>query len=173
MPGTDLFYYEARVEPGSRVSYQFIPDFGRPVPDPRNPRRVPGAGPNEEASSLAMPGWVEPAHLAEPPEGRRGRMETIEFASSLRPGAKATLHVYLPAGYERGDDRYPVAYVLDGDGARDAGAGAAQPRQPHARAGGAGARGVSRAAWTGDPGSRARPRRSTRPSRCSRRRSFP
>jgi enterochelin esterase-like enzyme/outer membrane protein assembly factor BamB len=121
VPGTDLFYYEARVEPGSRVSYNFILDFGKPAPDPRNPRRVPGGEPDEEASSLAMPGWVEPAHLAEPPEGRRGRMETVEFASTLRPGAKATLHVYLPAGYERGDDRYPVAYVLDGDGARTLG----------------------------------------------------
>jgi enterochelin esterase-like enzyme/outer membrane protein assembly factor BamB len=118
VPGTDLFHYEAQVEPASRVSYQFIPDFGRRVPDTRNPRRVPGAGPNEEASSLAMPGWVEPAHLADPREGRRGRMEKIEFASSLRQGAKATLHVYLPAGYDRGSDRYPVAYVLDGDGAR-------------------------------------------------------
>ena len=119
--GTDLFYYEAQVEPGSRVSYQFIPDFGKPEPDARNPRRVPGAGPNEEASSLAMPGWVEPAHLADPHEGLRGRMETIEFVSSLRQGAKTTLHVYLPAGYDRGSDRYPAAYVLDGDGARTQG----------------------------------------------------
>jgi hypothetical protein len=58
VPGTDLFYYEARVEPGSRVSYHFLLDFGKPVPDPRNPRRVPAAGPDEQASSLAMPGWV-------------------------------------------------------------------------------------------------------------------
>jgi enterochelin esterase family protein len=115
--GTDFFYYETRVEPGSRISYQFIPDFGTPVPDPRNPRRVP-AGPKAEASSLAMPGWVEPAHLAEAPEGRRGRMETLDFASTLRPGAKASLHVYVPAGYDGGSGRHPVAYVLDGDGAR-------------------------------------------------------
>jgi enterochelin esterase-like enzyme len=120
VPGTDLFYYEARVEPGSRVSYQFVPDYGDPVPDPRNPRRVP-AGPKEEASSLAMPGWVEPTHLAEAPEGRRGRLETIEFASTLRPGTKATLHVYIPAGYDGGTDRYPVAYLLNGDGARTQG----------------------------------------------------
>jgi outer membrane protein assembly factor BamB/enterochelin esterase-like enzyme len=120
VPGTDLFYYEARVEPGSRVSYQFVPDYGAPVPDPRNPRRVP-AGPTEEASSLAMPGWVEPTHLAEAPEGRRGRLETLEFASTLRPGVKTTLHVYVPAGYDGGTGRYPVAYLLDGDGARTQG----------------------------------------------------
>jgi outer membrane protein assembly factor BamB len=120
VPGTDLFYYEAQVEPGSRVSYQFIPDFGAPVPDPRNPRRVP-AGPKEEASSLAMPGWVEPTHLAEAPQARRGRLETVEFTSTLRPGAKATLHVYLPAGYDGGTERYRVAYLLDDGGARTQG----------------------------------------------------
>ena len=122
VPGTDLFYYEAKVEPGSRISYQFVPDFGKPVPDPRNPRRVPGGAPGEDASSLAMPGWVEPAHLAEAPEARRGRLDTIEFASTLRPGAKTTLKVYVPAGYDGSDQRYPVAYVLDDGGALTQGA---------------------------------------------------
>jgi enterochelin esterase-like enzyme/outer membrane protein assembly factor BamB len=122
VPGTDLFYYESRVEPGSRLSYQFIPDYGKPVPDPRNPRRVPFGMPGEEASSLAMPGWIEPAHLAEPPAtAPRGRIETVDLASASRPGAKATLQVYLPAGYDGSGDRYPVAYVLDGDGARTQG----------------------------------------------------
>jgi enterochelin esterase family protein len=108
------------VEPGSRVSYQFIPDFGTPIPDPRNPLRVP-AGPKDEASSLAMPGWTAPTHLAEAPEARRGRLETVEFTSTLRPGTKATLHVYLPAGYDGGTERYPVAYLLDDGGARTQG----------------------------------------------------
>jgi enterochelin esterase-like enzyme/outer membrane protein assembly factor BamB len=121
VPGTDLFFYEAQVEPAARVSYQFITDFGKAAPDPRNPRRVPGERPREEASSLAMPGWREPAHLSDPPEGRRGRLETMEFASSVRQGAKATLHVYVPFGYDSAKDRYPVAYVLDGDGAREQG----------------------------------------------------
>lgn len=121
VPGTDLFYYEARVEPGSRVSYHFIPDFGKPVPDPRNPRRVPAGPPGAEASSLAMPGWVEPAHLSEPSGGPRGRMERLELASRLREGAKAALHVYVPPEYDRGAERFPVAYVLDGDGARTQG----------------------------------------------------
>ena len=140
------------VEPGSRVSYQFIPDFGKPVPDPRNPRRVPGAAPGDEASSLAMPGWVEPAHLAErrPRAGAAG-WRTSSSRARPRPGAKTTLHVYLPAGYDGGADRYPVAYVLDGDGARAQGLRAAQPRQPHAGAGGAGDRGVPWAASTGEP----------------------
>jgi enterochelin esterase-like enzyme len=33
----------------------------------------------------------------------------------LRPGAKQTLHVYVPFGYDDTTDRYPTAFVLDGD----------------------------------------------------------
>ncbi|MEO5896445.1 MAG: PQQ-binding-like beta-propeller repeat protein [Vicinamibacterales bacterium] len=118
VPGTDLFFYEAQVGPAARISYQFVRDFGTPMLDPRNPRRVPAMGPGTEASSLAMPGWREPTHLAESPAGRRGRVETVEFASTLRPGARQTLHVYVPFGYNETTDRYPAAYVLDGDMAR-------------------------------------------------------
>jgi enterochelin esterase-like enzyme/outer membrane protein assembly factor BamB len=120
VPGTDLFFYEARVDPESRVNYSFVRNFEPSIPDPRNPRRVPGPG-SGEASSLAMPGWKEPAHLAEAPEGRRGRLEKVDFASTVRPPARAALHVYLPSGYDEGNTRYPVAYVVDGDGAREKG----------------------------------------------------
>lgn len=119
VPGTDLFFYEARVEPDARISYQFVRNFEKPGPDPRNAQRVPWF--RGEASSLAIGGWREPAHLAMAPEGRRGRLEKVEFASSLRPGTKVTLHVYVPAGYDASSERYPVAYVLDGDAAREQG----------------------------------------------------
>lgn len=119
VPGTDLFFYEARLDPDARVSYQFVRNFEPAMPDPRNPRRVPWMG--SEASSVAMPGWQEPSHLAEVPEARRGRVEKLDFASATRPGAKATVHVYLPAGYDASGVRYPVAYVLDGDNAREKG----------------------------------------------------
>ncbi len=118
VPGTDLFFYEAQVEPTARVNYQFVRDFGPPMVDPRNSRRVPGLLPGTEASSLAMPGWREPGHLADAPESQRGRLETVEFTSALRPGAKQTLHVYVPVGYDGSTERYPAAYVLDGDMAR-------------------------------------------------------
>ena len=120
VPGTDFFFYEARLEPGARVTYQFVRNFEAPMPDPRNPRRVPAVTGRSEASSLAMPGWREPDHLAEGP-GPTGRLEPIELSSTIRGGARATLHVYLPAGYDQGDRRYPAAYVLDGDEARVAG----------------------------------------------------
>ena len=119
VPGTDLFYYEARLDPDARVSYQFVRNFEPPIPDPRNPRRVPGA--TTDASSVAMPGWREPGHLAEAPEARRGRVETLDFASTVRDGAKTVLHVYIPSGYDASAARYPVAYVLDGNAAREQG----------------------------------------------------
>jgi enterochelin esterase-like enzyme len=118
VPGTDLFFHESRLEPGTRVSYQFVRNFEQRIPDPRNPRRVPWRG---EASSLVPGGWREPAHLAPAPEERRGRLEKIEFTSSLRPGTRVVLHVYLPAGYDASSERYPVAWVLDGDAAREQG----------------------------------------------------
>ena len=31
VPGTDLFFYEAQVEPTARVNYQFVKDFGPPT----------------------------------------------------------------------------------------------------------------------------------------------
>jgi enterochelin esterase-like enzyme/outer membrane protein assembly factor BamB len=118
VPDTDLFFYEAEIGPTARVNYQFVPDFGAPTLDPRNPRRVPALEPETEASSLAMPGWTEPAHLAESPEGRRGRLESIAFTSKVHPTATQTVHVYVPAGYDNTTDQYPTAYVLDGDMAR-------------------------------------------------------
>ncbi|MBA3886985.1 MAG: hypothetical protein H0X67_14830 [Acidobacteria bacterium] len=121
VPGTDLFFYEAQVGPSARVNYQFVRDFGPPMLDPRNPRRAPAGAPGDEASSLAMPGWQEPAHLSAPADGRRGRLEAVEFASTLHPGATQTLHVYVPFGYDGSGARYPTVYVLDGDMAREQG----------------------------------------------------
>lgn len=119
VPGTDLFFYEARLEPAARASYQFVRNFEPPGPDARNPRRVPAFG-RGEASSVVTPGWREPDHLREAP-GPKGRVEAAEAVSATRPGAKAALHVYLPAGYDAGSARYPVAYVFGGDGAREQG----------------------------------------------------
>ncbi|HUG55209.1 MAG TPA: PQQ-binding-like beta-propeller repeat protein [Vicinamibacteria bacterium] len=120
VPGTDLFYYQARVDPDVRVNYQFVRNYEEPLPDPRNPRQVPAAFGPVPASSLAMPAWREPAHLA-PAAGTAGRLEAHEVMAASRPGAKVALHVYLPRGYPAGAGRYPVAYVLGGDAAREQG----------------------------------------------------
>jgi enterochelin esterase-like enzyme len=125
VPGTDLFWYAARVEPDARLSYQFVRNFDERIPDPRNPRKLPAVrftakGPEKiEISSLAMPAWPEPSHLQEAPEARRGRLETVEVKNAT--GVKASVLVYLPAGYEGGEARLAAAYVFGGDSARDIG----------------------------------------------------
>ena len=116
--GTDLFYYTARLEPDARINYRIVKDFEEPIPDPRNPRNALALhvfrhGTDEyETSWLAMPGWVGPAHLREPKGEFRGRIETLELASERQ------IDIYIPAGYDAEQDRYPVAYIHWGDPAQ-------------------------------------------------------
>jgi enterochelin esterase family protein len=127
VPGTDLFWYDAVLEPDARISYHFVRDFDERLPDPRNPWRVPGPPTGTlgifpaEQSSLAMPSWRGPDHLGLAPVGRRGRLEVHDVQSTSRPGAHVPVQVYVPAGYDVGRARLPVALVLDGDSAREKG----------------------------------------------------
>ena len=126
--GTDLFWYESRLEPDARINYHFVRDFEERFPDPRNPWRVPAPqfgrvlGPMpKEQSSLAMPGWQAPDHLGEAEAKHRGRLEEHVVQATSRPGAKIALKLYLPAGYDQGSERLPLALVMDGDAAREMG----------------------------------------------------
>jgi len=114
--GTDLFHYSARLEPDARVNYSFIRDFETPIPiDPLNPRQTE-VWKDEHSSFVAMPDWVEPRHLDDPPADSRGRIEALELTSRYLENSQ-TLKVYLPRGFGRSGERYPVAYVPDGDDA--------------------------------------------------------
>jgi enterochelin esterase-like enzyme/outer membrane protein assembly factor BamB len=131
VPGTDLFYYSATLEPDARISYLFIRDYEEMV-DPLNPREtvttvvgkamepslgVPVATP---ISWLAMPEW-KPAPALEGAAGEfRGRLETHHFASE-HLGAEQAIEVYLPAGYDESDRPYPVAIIHGGAVARERG----------------------------------------------------
>jgi enterochelin esterase-like enzyme/outer membrane protein assembly factor BamB len=119
VPGTDLFYWTARVRPQARLPYRFVRDLDENLPDPRNPRKEAGRG--GEMSWFAMPGWKEPAFLAPAPADRKGRVETHEVESA-RIAAKRKLDVYLPAGYDSGAERLPVVYVPGGKDAIEQGA---------------------------------------------------
>lgn len=123
VPGTDLFYRSVELEADARFNYVFLRDFAE-ILDPRNPRRVESSyfkrdmevafnGAGIPTSWFAMPQWRPPAHLDEAPEGSRGRLETHEMTSAAL-GQPIILRVYLPAGYDAGDRRYPVAYVHGG-----------------------------------------------------------
>ncbi len=122
--GTDLFYFSAALAPEMRLNYRFIRDY-EDILDPRNPRETISyvhaadmaiAGPDDSSamSWMAMPAWQPPAHLREPAAGvPRGRFveRPVDIGNLEGP---ASVKVYLPPGYDDGDQRYPVAYVHGG-----------------------------------------------------------
>jgi len=119
--GTDLFYYSVRLEPTAAVTYGFLVDYAEEaVADPRNAR--PGKGLFGDVSWFAMPGFRAPDYLEEAAEASRGRLEDLTWESAAPDGASVTAKVFLPAGYDGSDARYPVAYVQGGDAALDGGA---------------------------------------------------
>ena len=117
---TDLFYYSTRLEPDAGVNYGFLVNYGEPTADSLNPQ--PGDGLFGEVSWLAMPGWQGPDHLGEVEASRQGRLEAIEWESTVREGQTRPAQVYLPAGYDDDPDRrYPVLYVIRGGEALEKG----------------------------------------------------
>jgi len=127
--GTNLFYYSMRAAPDTRANYVLVRDYVE-ILDPRNPRQAVTnvLGPDMELafdgawemSWFAMPGWVAPAYLDEAPAARRGRVVSKEIESATLK-SKLSLQVYLPAGYDAGEQRYPVIYVHGGGEALEAG----------------------------------------------------
>lgn len=111
LPGTDLFVLSLDLCPRCVYDYGYRIDFGDPQPDATNPWRF--SSPPLQLSELRMPGWNAPAHVEEP-KGARGRLEEVTFSSTIRAGERK-LQVYLPPGYESGDQRYPLVIVFNGD----------------------------------------------------------
>lgn len=135
VPGTDLFYYSMPMEPDARMNYMFIKDY-KSLLDPRNPRKTTtmvykedmeiGFGAGEmEMSWFAMPEWNMPKYLTAAESADVGKIESRRFESAAleNEGTKPEieLDIYLPRGYETGDERYPVAYVHGGKDARERG----------------------------------------------------
>jgi len=117
--GTDFFYDSQILEPDARVEYRFIIDFDKTVADSMNTRYSRSfMGPT---SWVAMPNWRVPAHL-EPPVATvaTGRMDSLHLVSKIT-GTARTLDIYLPPGYDKGETKYPVAYVHNGTTALKAG----------------------------------------------------
>jgi len=125
--GIDLFYYSTELLPDARVSYVFVKDYQDALTDPLNPvtaqwdhigkdmRVVPdGSGEPMDVSSLAMPQWEAPSHLAPPPPSApRGRLAAHQL-TSVAMDRSHTFEVYLPVGYDESNERYPVVYVHGG-----------------------------------------------------------
>lgn len=112
VPGTDLFLRTTKLEPKGVYEYQYRINFGDPAPDAGNPNRFQTR--SGEASELRMPGFVQPAHLADPGSRPRGRVDTQTFASKAR-GNERKIQIYLPPGYDAGSRRYPLLILNNGD----------------------------------------------------------
>lgn len=113
VPGTNLYHRSYRLEPGTRWEYRFVRNFSERIPDPRNPRRVPG-GWGGDMSELALEGYETPEHLAAVgPTEPRGAIQEVSFASEIL-GMERALRVYLPPGYATSEQSYPLLVVQDG-----------------------------------------------------------
>lgn len=117
--GTDLFYYSTILEPNAAVTYGFLPNFGDPVADPMNDQA--GAGLFGEVSWFAMPAYETAAFLDEAEASKQGNIETVTWESPAYEGKSREVQVYLPAGYDAGDQRYPVVYFPAGKDALEQG----------------------------------------------------
>ena len=108
--GTDFYYYSFELEPDSRIDYRFIKNFDETIADPLNPRKIRSLF--GESAWLAMPKWNEPSHYQKTEGITTGHLDSLHLESSILDSRK--LDVYLPAGYENSEKRYPVVYILSG-----------------------------------------------------------
>jgi outer membrane protein assembly factor BamB len=143
--GTNTWFYVAQLPTDVRLNYIYLVNF-KPQTDPRNDRKSTStiyAGEMEfairlekeaplEMSWFGMPDWNEPSFL-EPVEQLRGEIVTKtipiptktegENPQATEPTPRDATNeglevkVYLPPGYQAGDDKYPVVYVFDGSAA--------------------------------------------------------
>lgn len=108
--GTDLYFRTVELEPASHYVYRFYV-FEEQKLDPRNPHRF--GSEDREHSELTTLGWSRPGFLGEP-EGPRGRLEELTWKSEIL-GNERTVQLYLPPGYDDGEERYPLLVVHHGD----------------------------------------------------------
>jgi len=108
-PGSSWYYLTAKLEPGARVEYRLLIN-GKWSTDPHNPRSHKTWGQMMSEVRL-LPIEPNPELTMEP--AARGSLVSQEFTSKVQDN-KRKMHVYLPPGYDKGNERYPVAYFNDG-----------------------------------------------------------
>ena len=136
LEGTDLWWWATETDRRARHTYVFFPDYA-PTVDPSHDRIVPSTilgsdmnwnrGEEFQMSWFAMPDWPGNS-VAAVEAASSGRLEEIEL--TLQPSApegeeppeaiQVPTTVWLPPGYDAGEERFPVVYVLNGE-AREAG----------------------------------------------------
>src|ERR1039457_7046117 len=109
--GTNLWYAEASFESDARLEYKFIINGDQWIMDSKNPfTRDGGFGSNSE---FRMPKYVLPPHFDYDPSIPHGVIhDTVIYSKTL--ANRRTVKVYLPPGYTRTTDKYPVIVFHDG-----------------------------------------------------------
>src|SRR5947209_6823772 len=96
-------------------NYSFTVD-GVKVLDPKNPQLKPGITSND--NMFEVPGPEAAFEDARPVP--HGEVRIVWYQSSTLDMARS-MHIYTPPGYDSGNARYPVLYLLHGAGDDDAG----------------------------------------------------
>jgi len=108
--GTDFYFRSYELPERAFFTYRFSV-FDDSMIDPANPQKT---GPeDDEQSALATTGWQAPSHLREP-DGERGSIETLQWKSEQLDNERE-VQIYLPPSYDKGEGRYPLLVVNDGD----------------------------------------------------------
>lgn len=127
LAGSDLWWWATELDRRARVGYLFFVD-DEPRTDPSHDRTIRSTvlgadmnwnrGDGVEMSWLAMPEW--PGHADESPTAAAsGRVVDLELEA--RPQAAdgepvepiaVPVRVWLPPGYDEGEQRYPAVYLL-------------------------------------------------------------
>ena len=96
-------------------SYSFMVDGVRTI-DPKNPMVKQGI--NSLESMFLVPG--EEAAYEDTLPVPHGEVRAVWYNSTTLAQPRR-MHVYTPPGYERGDQKYPVLYLIHGGGDEDSG----------------------------------------------------
>jgi enterochelin esterase family protein len=96
-------------------NYSFTVD-GVKTLDPRNPQFKPGIASND--NMFEVPG--QEAAFEDTRPVPHGEVRIVWYQSSTLDMARS-MHIYTPPGYDSGNARYPVLYLLHGSGDDDAG----------------------------------------------------
>lgn len=108
--GTDLHYYSMHLESDARITYHYTRNLTETLIDSLNPRPDFRSLSFGQASWFAMPEWRAPDYLEPRTDGIHGRIDTIAF-SVPNDDRSRSIQIYLPPGYDEGNDRYPVVYL--------------------------------------------------------------
>ncbi|MBL7032694.1 MAG: T9SS type A sorting domain-containing protein [Candidatus Delongbacteria bacterium] len=109
--GTDFWYYSRPFEADARLDYKFVINGSQWILDPLNPFQCWGGfGPNSE---LRMPGYLPPLEIEYYPDIPHGTLSDSSYYSE-HLGNSRTVRVYLPPGYDSGEEDYPSIFFHDG-----------------------------------------------------------